>query len=231
MDSSSQALDGELVDESEISESGTGELVESAAADQVKRLYACEARIRSSFADMALAVAEIHAGKLYRAKGYDNFVDYCRVELQRQKSEAYRILAAGQVIPLLDSPVGERIHGETVFRPIAKMKPENQAKVINLAVTAASKKGIPVTAHLIADVAEKNFKWVPAARHKRAKARRRGAPNPDVYLAERRLRAITDIGRTPAEFAALAGAKDLAPLLRDVRAWINETARRIIGDE
>jgi hypothetical protein len=157
-----------------MTEATQGEVVSLDNEKRQKRLEELEHAIVGRLCELAVAVAEIHRDSLYEVAGYESFVAYCDDRLQRKRSMAYQLLAAGQVFPLLDSAIAENIRSESVFRPIAKMRPESQAKVLTLAVNVAKKQGLRLTAGIVEDVAEKNFNWLPES--KRKQQRKEQAP-------------------------------------------------------
>lgn len=208
-----------------MSEETTAEVVSLEDEQKQRRLEELEHQVVHGLCETAMAIAEIHREELYEAAGYESFVAYCDDRLQRKRSMAYSILSAGQVFPLLDSAIADKIRSESLFRPLSGMKPENQAKVLTRAVAVADKQGLRLTAGIVEDVAEKNFGWLPKS--KRAQQRKQ-AQDPDAESAKRRealylgLEAIVGIG---------LGGYDAVQEFGDPYEWPNFTqARQFLND-
>ena len=86
-------------------------------ASEQEELDRCETTISrgwNSFIEVGEALLKIRDARLYRDK-YERFEDYCRVEIQYQKSQAYRLMDAARVVRLI-SPIGE-VSADGVMRP------------------------------------------------------------------------------------------------------------------
>lgn len=106
-----------------------------------------------SFFEVGNALAEIRAGKLYRAT-FQSFEDYTKARWDLGKSHTYRILCACEIRQEL-SPLGDILpETERQVRPLVKLKPVERAKVWKLVVKNAPEVdgAKHITARLISQV-------------------------------------------------------------------------------
>ena len=78
---------------------------EEAEADSpeisMEALRACEDRVYEGAKMMFAPFVEIHDFRLYKAKGFANYVDYCKAQFKIDKSQAYGCLGAGRLVQTL----------------------------------------------------------------------------------------------------------------------------------
>jgi hypothetical protein len=182
-------------------------------------------------AGMCIALYRIRDEQTYKAKGFSSYGDF----LKRQGISAAngRLFAnAGPVFIELQRTGDEMlIKHVDMLKPIYKMpNAEKQAKIIRLAKRRADHEMQPLTADLIADVAERNFGWKKPAEYAGTKKQRRNRSQEDY---ERELKDDLDrafrvialcplsgyeiaqrIGR-PAEFPGFAMALQIMEDMRD----------------
>ncbi len=117
-----------------------------------------------TFVDVGRALMTIRDGKLYRAV-HPTFEAYCRERWHYQKSHAYRLIAAAEVIKCL-SPVGDipRPTHESQIRALAGLPPEQVVSIWKEAIAKAS--GAEVTASLVRKAAVEVLGTMPRRQNK-----------------------------------------------------------------
>ncbi len=99
----------------------------------------CEAVIEhglGTFVEVGLALMEIRDRRLYRAE-FRNFEEYCRDRWQWGRSYANKVIAATEVVGILEAQVGTKVpKSETQARELAPLKaqPEKMAEAWEEAV-------------------------------------------------------------------------------------------------
>ena len=72
-------------------------------------------------------MAALYEGDAHKALGYDSWGAYCSTEFSMASSHAYRLLDAGRIAEMLDSPTGEPPAVESVVRELAPLRAEPEA--------------------------------------------------------------------------------------------------------
>ncbi len=76
-------------------------------------------RVKADAVALWEKLLELYECGAHTALGYRSWAQYCSVEFDMGKSQAYRLLDSGRVIAVLDeSPIGERPTSEAVAREL-----------------------------------------------------------------------------------------------------------------
>ena len=161
------------------------------------------AMFRQSLAQASIALMCIKAEKTYVVDGYARFDDFVADELSMSRHYADVLATEGKLFSLLEdnpelSDVLDAITSTEQLRPIYKMAPERQVRVLQLAVEKAPRtiaKRPQLSGRLVADVAEQHFGWT---KKKKAKRQSEEREKPQGLRAlERAFKAIAECGLTP----------------------------------
>lgn len=187
------------------------------AAPTMVELLEAERYMREGFTTMAHALYDVHAGSLYRAAGYEEFLAYCKERLGLTRGPAYRLLGVGELVEQLskDSPVRRLLTHEWQVRGLEGMPVKNKIGVLERAAREAEKRKAPLTGALVMEI-----------------ARRGGWKSRAEYLASKREAKETEQTRDQKMAAAAVATRDaleaaFAAILQygDARALVD-----LVGD-
>lgn len=135
------------------------------------RQRACE-----SFYTIGADLREIQGRRLYAEAGDRDLVGYARRRWGYERSHAYRLIAAAEVVDNL-SPTGETPATERQARELAELPPELQ-RVVWLQLLGETNDGKQPTADQIGDAARALLNALPADRLAALLRRLEGGPGP-----------------------------------------------------
>lgn len=95
----------------------------------LEMLHACEARIERGFREAGEALRQINEEGSYRQGGYATFEEYCQRRWGMDRSRAYQLMSACQVIENLSTVVDVLPASEFITRPLTRLSVEQQRQV------------------------------------------------------------------------------------------------------
>lgn len=199
------------------------------AAPTLKELEAAEARMRSGFAAMVHAMFDVHRRSLYRAAGFEEFLDYCRERHGFGRSHSYRMLSAGELLDVLptDSPIWGKLTHEGQLRDLEGMATKGKVGILERAAREAEKRKAPLTGKLVMEIARRTG-WKSRAEFKAEQREKRNAEKPtDQKMAEA---ATATRDALEAAFAAIlqyGDAREIVELVGDPGAILGFEATRV----
>jgi hypothetical protein len=125
-------------------------------SSEAKRLDVLEAVIKEGqrqFVQVGLALAEVKAGKLYRA-GFKTFEQYCRQRWGWTRNRAYELISSANVAKSLPEKCNQKITNENQAAALAKVEPEHRAAVVETAAANAQAENRSMTAAHIKSAAQ-----------------------------------------------------------------------------
>ena len=91
----------------------------------------------STFVNVGLALAAIRDAKLYEAKGYDRFDEYCRDQWDMGKAYANRLISGAQTAELVATIVADAPSNAAQVQPLTKLPPDRRPEAWAKAVDTA----------------------------------------------------------------------------------------------
>ena len=94
-----------------------------------KRVKSTVHSVKNSFVELGKMLKEMRDGKLYKELGYQNFEDYCKTEVEINRSYAYELIGISEKLPEDFVRSADKI-GVKKLSLLAMLKPEQRAEVI-----------------------------------------------------------------------------------------------------
>jgi hypothetical protein len=130
--------------------------------DAAKRLEKLESTIRrgmQEFMKVGSALAEVKRDRLFEAAGYESFEDYARDKFGFEKTQSYGLVNAATTVERLSAiaECKQLPSCEGQVRPLARLQPEQAARVWKQALKQSKQDARAVTARIVEDVASTMF--------------------------------------------------------------------------
>jgi hypothetical protein len=130
--------------------------------DAAKRLEKLESTIRrgmQEFMKVGSALAEVKRDRLFEVAGYESFEDYARDKFGFEKTQSYGLVNAASTVERLSAiaECKQLPSCEGQVRPLARLQPEQAARVWKQALKQSKQDARAVTARVVQEVASSMF--------------------------------------------------------------------------